>query len=52
MVDLRAVYNAVGPDDLDRAEMVRLSALVYPGAERQFQALLDRVDRGDPIDVQ
>ncbi len=51
LVDLRRIYHAVGPDDLDRSDLVRLSALVYPGAEREFEALLGRIERGDPIEL-
>jgi hypothetical protein len=50
-VDLGAVYDAVGADSLDRDEMIRLSALAYPGAEKAFQSLLERLDRGDPIEI-
>lgn len=40
MADLCCVYE-VGRRDLDRAAMIELSRLVYPGAEREFTELLD-----------
>ncbi len=51
MSDLQSIYHAAGPEDLDRDSMKRLAGLVYPGAEREFEALLHRIDRGDPISV-
>jgi hypothetical protein len=36
---------------LDRAAMIELSRLVYPGAEREFGELLDKIDRGEPIAI-
>jgi hypothetical protein len=51
LVDLRKIYRAVGADGLDRGYLLRLGALVYPGAERELEALLDKIDRGDPIAV-
>lgn len=51
LVDLRTVYHAIGPDDLDRGYLVKLSALVYPGAEQEFEELIGRIDRGEPIEV-
>jgi hypothetical protein len=51
MVDLRTVYHAVGADDLDRDYMIKLSASVYPGADREFAALLARIDQGEPIEL-
>jgi hypothetical protein len=49
LVDLRRIYHAVGPEELDRDYMVKLSGLAYPGAEREFEGLLRRIDRGEPI---
>lgn len=46
--DLGWVYQAAG-GELDRAAMVELSTLVYPGAEREFTELLGKIDRGEPI---
>jgi hypothetical protein len=51
VVDLRAVYHAAGPEDLDRDVMMELAALVYRGAEQDFEEMLDRIDRGDPVEV-
>lgn len=41
--------GAVG--ELDRALMLELSELVYPGAEREFSELLGRIDRDEPISI-
>jgi hypothetical protein len=49
--DLRSIYRAVGRERLDLGLMTRLSGLVYPGAERGFEALLERVDAGEPVEV-
>ena len=49
--DLRAVFHAVGKDDLDGELMRRLAAQVYPGAEAEFVDLLGRIERGEPITV-
>ena len=51
IVDLRAIYHAVGPDALDTEYLLSLSAQVYPGAEREFQDLLARIESGDPIET-
>jgi len=31
--------------------MLKFASLVYPGAEREFRELLDKIDRGDPISI-
>lgn len=51
IADLRAVYHAVGPEELDAGTMSELAALVYPGAERELEDMLARIDRGDPIEI-
>lgn len=51
VADLRAAFHAVGPQHLDRAFMAKLAAQVYPGAEREFAALLDKLERGEPVSV-
>jgi hypothetical protein len=48
--DISYVCEVVGAE-LDRAMMLDLARLVYPGAEREFAELLDKLDRGDPISV-
>jgi hypothetical protein len=48
--DLCCVYE-VAWRDLDRAAMIELSRLAYPGAEREFSELLDKIDRGEPIAI-
>ena len=47
--DIVQVYRQ--GDHLDRAAMIELSRLVYPGAEREFSELLDKIDRGEPIAI-
>lgn len=49
--DLRSMYRAVGRDALDVGLMMQLAALVYPRAEQDFAVLLERMDRGDPIEI-
>jgi hypothetical protein len=49
-LDLIRLYRAQAAD-LDRAEMVRLGGLAYPGAEREFTALIDKLDRGDEVAI-
>jgi len=49
--DIAALYLAAEPDQLDREEAIRLGGLAYPGAEREVRALLDKLDRGDPIAI-
>jgi len=48
--DLSYVYEA-GGGSLDRKLMIELSRLVYPGAEREFSELLDKIDRDEPIAI-
>lgn len=49
-LDWIRVYRNQAPQ-LDRTEMIRLSGLAYPGAEREFQALLDKIDRGEELRI-
>lgn len=46
--DLINVYQAAGAD-FDRDAATRYGATVYPGAERELAAMLDRIDRGEDI---
>lgn len=50
VADLGSIYAAHGAE-LDRPEMLRLAAMVYPGAEKEFGELLDKIDRGDPLSI-
>jgi hypothetical protein len=50
VTDLSYVYGVAG-GDLDRKLMIELSRLVYPGAEREFSELLDKIDRDEPIAI-
>lgn len=47
-LDLVRIYAERVPE-LDRAEMMRLASLAYPGAEREFAALLGQIDRGEDL---
>lgn len=49
-LDLIRLYRENAPR-LNRAEMVRLAALVYPGGDREFTAMLDKLDRGESISI-
>jgi hypothetical protein len=48
VTDLAYAYEVAAPS-LDRALMMTLSKLVYPGAEAEFRELLDKLDRDEPI---
>jgi hypothetical protein len=48
--DMSYVYEVAG-SDLDRDRMIELSRLVYPGADREFCELLDKLDRNEPISI-
>lgn len=50
-VDLRALLIAVGRDELDEELMQSLAAQIYPGAEAELEALLGRIERGEPITI-
>ena len=50
VADLGAMYEVAGAA-LDRDLMIELGGLAYPGAEREFEALLGKLDRGDPIAI-
>jgi hypothetical protein len=50
VTDISHIFEVAGTA-LDRAKMAELSALVYPGAEREFRELLYKIDRGDPIAI-
>jgi hypothetical protein len=48
--DLINVYQSSGAD-FDRDAAIRYSAAVYPGAERELAAILDRIDRGEDVQL-
>lgn len=50
VTDLSGVYEATR-GELDRALMLELSRLAYPGAEREFADLLGKIDRDEPIAI-
>jgi hypothetical protein len=51
IADLRALFHAVGKDQLDLDLMQQLASLVYPGAESEFEELIGRIDRGEPLTI-
>jgi hypothetical protein len=46
--DLIHVYQAAGAD-FDRLAAIELSKSIYPGAERELAAVLDRIDGGEDV---
>jgi hypothetical protein len=50
VADIGFVYHAA-EGKLDRALMRELSRLVYPGAEAEFQDLIGKIDRDEPIAI-
>ena len=48
--DLINVYQAAGAD-FDREAAIRYGATVYPGAERELEAMLDGIDRGENVPI-
>lgn len=48
--DMVAIYQA-HKGKANRELLVRLASLAYPGAEREFKALLGKIDRGEPITI-
>lgn len=50
-LDLVRLYKSSDPDELDRKLMRTLAAMVYPGAEREFEELVRKIDQDEPITV-
>jgi hypothetical protein len=50
VADIGFVYHAA-EGKLERAMMIELSRLVYPGAETEFSELIDKIDRDEPISI-
>ena len=48
--DIATIYTKVG-STFDRERAIELARSVYPGAEREFRALLDKIDRDEPIAI-
>lgn len=48
--DLISLYNEAS-GALDRERILSFAAQVYPGAEREFGDILDRIDNGEPISI-
>jgi hypothetical protein len=46
--DLIRVYRAVGPE-FDRPAALQYASHVYPRAEVKFDAMLNRIDRGEEV---
>lgn len=51
VVDLTVLVTAVGREELDGALLKKLAAQVYPGGEKELEALLGRIERGEPITI-
>lgn len=51
VVDLTVLVTAVGREELDGALLKGLAAQVYPGGEKELEALLERIERGEPITI-
>ena len=51
IVDLTVLVTTVGRDELDEVLVKELAAQVYPGGEEELEALLGRIERGEPITV-
>lgn len=50
MADIAAIWESRGPD-LDRAMLLELGGLVYAGAGRELDQVLDQLARGEPISI-
>ena len=50
VADLIRLYRAAGAD-FDRPAALRHASLVYPRAETEFAAILDRIDRGEDVSI-
>lgn len=48
--DLIRIYRALG-DDFDREAAIELAGTAYPGADKEFRDLLDRIDRGEKLEI-
>ncbi|MCP4657236.1 MAG: hypothetical protein GY856_17645 [bacterium] len=51
IVDLTVLVTAVGREELDGALLKGLAAQVYPGGEKELEALLGRIEQGEPITI-
>ncbi len=51
IVDLTTLVTVLGREELDAALLNRLAAQVYPGGEEELEALLGRIERGEPITI-
>ncbi len=49
--DLMRLYESVDEGALDRALLRELTSKIYPGAADDFDALLDKIERGEPITI-
>ena len=47
--DLVKLVAPVGRDGLDLDCVLRLGGLVYPGADKELEETLDRIERGEPL---
>ncbi len=51
IVDLTVLVTTLGRDGLDEALLKDLAAQVYPGGDDELDALLGRIERGEPITI-
>ncbi len=51
IVDLTTLVTVIGREELDGALLNRLAAQVYPGGEEELDALLSRIEQGEPITI-
>ncbi len=51
IVDLTILVTTLGRDALDEALLKELAAQVYPGGDDELEALLGRIERGEPITI-
>lgn len=51
VVDLSTLFLTIGRGELDEELMRTLAAQVYPGAESEFDGLLERIEKGEPVTI-
>jgi hypothetical protein len=50
MADIATIWESCG-HELDRAMLLELGGLVFPGADRELDQVLDQLARGEPISI-
>lgn len=51
IVDLTLLVTTLGRETLDEELLSELAAQVYPGGEEEFETLLGKIERGEPITI-